>query len=139
MTVNEIKNAKIKAWIEECVKMCEPDNVVVVDGTTAEYDRSRHASLKALTRSFSGVVLTLNKKRHRFRCLLKNVLIFDERNFYSHFEIEAGVSLFVTSSIVSGFKIFISNNFSFLFKFSAASDIDFSIKSGKRFVTSDLS
>ena len=58
MTVNEIKNAKIKAWIEECIKMCEPDNVVVVDGTTAEYDRSRHASLKVLTRSFSGVVLT---------------------------------------------------------------------------------
>lgn len=39
MTVNDIKHARIKAWIEECVKMCEPDNVVVCDGSTAEYDR----------------------------------------------------------------------------------------------------
>ena len=39
MTVNEIKNAKIKAWIEECVKMCEPDSVYLCDGSTAEYDR----------------------------------------------------------------------------------------------------
>jgi len=39
MTVSEIKNAKIKAWIEECVKMCEPDEVVVCDGSATEYDR----------------------------------------------------------------------------------------------------
>lgn len=39
MTVNDIKHARIKAWIEECVKMCEPDNVVVCDGSTTEYDR----------------------------------------------------------------------------------------------------
>ena len=32
MTVNDIKHAGIKAWVEECVKMCEPDNVVVCDG-----------------------------------------------------------------------------------------------------------
>ena len=39
MELNDIKNAKIKAWIDECVKMCEPDNVVVCDGSNAEYDR----------------------------------------------------------------------------------------------------
>lgn len=39
MTVNDIKHAKIKAWVEECVKMCEPDAVYVCDGSTAEYDR----------------------------------------------------------------------------------------------------
>ena len=38
MTVNDIKHAGIKAWVEECVKMCEPDNVVVCDGTKKEYD-----------------------------------------------------------------------------------------------------
>ena len=27
MTLNDIKHAKIKAWIEECVKMCEPDEL----------------------------------------------------------------------------------------------------------------
>ena len=56
MTVNEIKNAKIKAWIEECVKMCEPDNVVVVDGTTAEYDRLMQKCVDA------GLATPLKKK-----------------------------------------------------------------------------
>lgn len=39
MTINDIKHPKIKAWIEECVAMCEPDEVYVCDGSTAEYDR----------------------------------------------------------------------------------------------------
>lgn len=63
MTVNDIKHARIKAWIEECVKMCEPDNVVVCDGSTAEYDRLMKKCVdaglatplaKSLTASFSA-------------------------------------------------------------------------------------
>ena len=32
LTLNDIKHPGIKAWVEECVAMCEPDNVVVTDG-----------------------------------------------------------------------------------------------------------
>ncbi|MBR4005218.1 MAG: hypothetical protein IKI90_05160, partial [Treponema sp.] len=39
MTLEDIKHPKIKAWVQECIDMCEPDNVVVVDGSTEEYDR----------------------------------------------------------------------------------------------------
>ena len=39
MTLNDIKHAKIKAWVQECIDMCEPDEVYVCDGSTAEYDR----------------------------------------------------------------------------------------------------
>ena len=60
MTVAEIKNAKIKAWIEECVKMCEPDNVVVCDGSAAEYDRLAQMCVDA------GLATPLAKKPHSF-------------------------------------------------------------------------
>ena len=39
MTLNDIKHAKIKAWVEEVVAMCQPDEVYVCDGSKAEYDR----------------------------------------------------------------------------------------------------
>ena len=29
MTLNDIKHAKIKAWVEEVVAMCQPDEVYV--------------------------------------------------------------------------------------------------------------
>ncbi len=39
MTINDIKHPKLKAWVEEVAKMCEPKDVYVCDGTQAEYDR----------------------------------------------------------------------------------------------------
>ena len=48
MIINDIKNAKIKAWIEECVKMCEPDNVVVCDGSQKEYDELMQKDRKSV-------------------------------------------------------------------------------------------
>ncbi|MBQ3670140.1 MAG: phosphoenolpyruvate carboxykinase, partial [Treponema sp.] len=59
-TVAEIPNAKIKAWVEECVKMCEPDNVVVCDGSAAEYD----ALVKKCVDS--GLATPLAKKPHSY-------------------------------------------------------------------------
>ncbi|MDA3962822.1 MAG: phosphoenolpyruvate carboxykinase (GTP) [Planctomycetota bacterium] len=38
-TLDSIKHPKLKAWIEECAAMCTPDEIVVCDGTQAEYDR----------------------------------------------------------------------------------------------------
>ena len=60
MTLDEIKNPKIKAWIEECVKMCEPDDVYVCDGSTAEYDRLVKKCVD------SGLATPLAKKPNSF-------------------------------------------------------------------------
>ena len=59
-TVAEISNAKIRAWVEECVKMCEPDNVVVCDGSAEEYDRLVQKCVDA------GLATPLAKKPHSF-------------------------------------------------------------------------
>lgn len=59
-TVSEISNAKIKAWVEECVKMCEPDNVVICDGSAAEYDDLVQKCVDA------GLATPLAKKPHSF-------------------------------------------------------------------------
>ncbi|HOE07623.1 MAG TPA: phosphoenolpyruvate carboxykinase (GTP) [Treponemataceae bacterium] len=39
MTINDIKHAKVKAWVEEVAKLCQPDSVHVCDGSQAEYDK----------------------------------------------------------------------------------------------------
>ena len=31
MTINDIKHPKIKAWVEEVAKMCQPDDIYVCD------------------------------------------------------------------------------------------------------------
>ena len=38
MTINDIKHAKVKAWVEEIEKLCTPDAVHVCDGSKEEYD-----------------------------------------------------------------------------------------------------
>ncbi|MCR4822635.1 MAG: phosphoenolpyruvate carboxykinase, partial [Treponema sp.] len=79
MTVNDIKNAKIKAWVEECVKMCEPDNVVVCDGSNAEYDRLMKKCVD------SGLATPLAKKPNSFlfRSLPSDVARVEARTFIS--------------------------------------------------------
>ena len=78
-TVAEIPNAKIKAWVEECVKMCEPDNVVVCDGSAAEYD----ALVKKCVDS--GLATPLAKKPHSylFRSDPSDVARVEKRTFIS--------------------------------------------------------
>ena len=79
MTVNDIKHARIQAWIEECVKMCEPDNVVVCDGSTAEYDRLMKKCVDA------GLATPLAKKPNSFlfRSLPSDVARVESRTFIS--------------------------------------------------------
>ena len=79
MIINDIKNAKIKAWIEECVKMCEPDNVVVCDGSQKEYDELMQKCVKA------GLAIPLAKKPHSFlfRSLPSDVARVEGRTFIS--------------------------------------------------------
>ena len=60
MTVNDIKHAKVKAWVEEIAKMCQPDDIYVCDGSTAEYDRLMQEMVDA------GLATPLAKKANSF-------------------------------------------------------------------------
>ena len=77
MTINDIKHAKIKAWVEEVVKMCEPDDVYVCDGTAAEYDRLMNKMVEA------GLATPLAKKPHShlFRSLPSDVARVEGRTY----------------------------------------------------------
>lgn len=79
MTINDIKHPKIKAWIEECVAMCEPDEVYVCDGSTAEYDRLMKKCVDA------GLATPLAKKPNSFlfRSLPSDVARVESRTFIS--------------------------------------------------------
>ncbi|HOF11168.1 MAG TPA: phosphoenolpyruvate carboxykinase (GTP) [Treponemataceae bacterium] len=39
MTINDLKHAKVKAWVEEVAKLTEPDSIYVCDGSQEEYGR----------------------------------------------------------------------------------------------------
>ena len=77
MTINDIKHAKIKAWVEEVVKMCQPDDVYVCDGTAAEYDRLMNKMVEA------GLATPLAKKPHShlFRSLPSDVARVEGRTY----------------------------------------------------------
>ena len=79
MTINDIKHAKIKAWVEECIKMCEPDDVYVCDGSQEEYDRLMKKCVDA------GLATPLAKKENSFlfRSLPSDVARVESRTFIS--------------------------------------------------------
>lgn len=79
MDYKSIKNAKILAWVEECVKMCEPDSVVLCDGSKEEYDRLMQKCVKA------GLATPLAKKPNSFlfRSLPSDVARVEGRTFIS--------------------------------------------------------
>jgi len=56
MTINDIKHPKLKAWVEEVAKMCQPDSVHVCDGSQKEYD----ALMKKMIDS--GLAIPLKKR-----------------------------------------------------------------------------
>ena len=60
MTINDIKHPKIKAWVEEVVAMCTPDDVYVCDGSKEEYDRLMQKCVAA------GLATPLKKKENSF-------------------------------------------------------------------------
>ena len=79
MTLNDIKHAKIKAWVEEVVAMCQPDEVYVCDGSKAEYDRLMKKCVDA------GLATPLAKKPNSFlfRSLPSDVARVEGRTFIS--------------------------------------------------------
>jgi phosphoenolpyruvate carboxykinase (GTP) len=54
MRVEDLKNKKLKAWIEEAAAMCRPDTIEVCDGSQQEYDRLCNQMVQ------SGTFLKLN-------------------------------------------------------------------------------
>lgn len=79
MTINDIKHPKLKAWIEECAKMCEPDDIYLCDGSKAEYDRLMKKCVDA------GLATPLAKKPNSFlfRSLPSDVARVENRTFIS--------------------------------------------------------
>lgn len=79
MTINDIAHAKIKAWVKEVQEMCEPDEVYVCDGSTAEYDRLMQKCVNA------GLATPLAKKPNSFlfRSLPSDVARVEGRTFIS--------------------------------------------------------
>ena len=77
MTINNIKNAKIKAWIEEIRKMCTLDAVHICDGTKEEYDTLMQKMVA------SGLATPLKKKPNSFlfRSLPADVARVEARTF----------------------------------------------------------
>ena len=89
MTINDIKHAKIRAWIEEIEKMCTPDALHICDGTKEEYDSLMQKCVK------SGLAIPLKKKPNSFlfRSLPSDVARVEARTFIaSREEEDAGPS-----------------------------------------------
>lgn len=79
LTLNDIKHPRISTWVNEMIAMCEPDNVVVVDGTQEEYDALMQKCVKA------GLATKLAKKEncYLFRSLPSDVARVESRTFIS--------------------------------------------------------
>ena len=79
LTLNDIKHPKISTWVNEMIAMCEPDNVVVVDGSQEEYDALMQKCVKA------GLATKLAKKENCYlsRSLPSDVARVESRTFIS--------------------------------------------------------
>ncbi len=77
LTLNDIKHPKISTWVNEMIAMCEPDDVVVVDGTQEEYDALMQKCVQA------GLATKLAKKEncYLFRSLPSDVARVESRTF----------------------------------------------------------
>jgi phosphoenolpyruvate carboxykinase (GTP) len=77
MTIDDIKNAKIRAWIEDIRKMCTPDALHICDGTKEEYDTLMKKMVD------SGLATPLKKKPNSFlfRSLPSDVARVEARTF----------------------------------------------------------
>lgn len=77
MKINDIKHPGIKAWVEECVAMCEPDEVYVCDGSKEEYDRL----MKGLVDAGLATPLPKRENSFLFRSLPSDVARVEARTY----------------------------------------------------------
>ncbi|WP_428769733.1 phosphoenolpyruvate carboxykinase (GTP) [Treponema sp. HNW] len=77
MKLDEIKNPKARAWVDECIKICQPDEVYVCDGSKEEYDRLMKEMVD------SGLAISLKKKPNSFlfRSLPSDVARVEARTY----------------------------------------------------------
>ncbi len=87
MTVNELKNAEVKAWLQGWIDLCKPANVHICDGSQAEYDSLCDLMVK------TGTFIKLQNPPNSFlaRSDKSDVARVEERTFIcSEKEIDAG-------------------------------------------------
>lgn len=77
MTINDIKHPKIKAWVEEVAKMCQPDSIYVCDGSQKEYD----TMMKKLIDSGMGIPLKKRPNSVLFRSQPSDVARVENRTY----------------------------------------------------------
>ena len=77
MTINDLKHAKVKAWVEEVAKLTEPDSIYVCDGSQEEYDRLMKILID------SGMVIPLKKRANSvlFRSQPSDVARVENRTY----------------------------------------------------------
>ncbi|MGI5174591.1 phosphoenolpyruvate carboxykinase (GTP) [Treponema sp. OMZ 840] len=77
MKLDEIKNPKARAWVDECINICQPDEVYVCDGSKEEYDRLMKEMVD------SGLAISLKKKPNSFlfRSLPSDVARVEARTY----------------------------------------------------------
>lgn len=62
MQLADIKRPDLKAWIQQWVDLCTPDQVIICDGSKTEYDTAANALVKA------GVFIKLDKIPNSYAC-----------------------------------------------------------------------
>ena len=77
MTINDLKHAKVKAWVEEVAKLTEPDSIYVCDGSQEEYDRLMKILIDA------GMAIPLKKRANSvlFRSQPSDVARVENRTY----------------------------------------------------------
>jgi len=77
MTINDIKHPKVKAWVDEVAKMCQPDSVYVCDGSQEEYTTLMNKLID------SGMATPLKKRPNSvlFRSQPSNVARIENRTY----------------------------------------------------------
>lgn len=77
MTINDLKHAKVKAWVEEVAKLTEPDSIYVCDGSQEEYDRLMKILID------SGMAIPLKKRANSvlFRSQPSDVARVENRTY----------------------------------------------------------
>lgn len=77
MTINDIKHPKVKAWVEEVSKLCQPDSIHVCDGSQKEYD----VLMNKLIQSGMGIPLKKRPNSVLFRSQPSDVARVENRTY----------------------------------------------------------
>lgn len=77
MTIESIKNPKLKAWVDKMVAMCQPDEIYICDGSQAEYDRL----MSEMVDSGLGIKLKKRKNSVLFRTSPSDVARVENRTY----------------------------------------------------------